>query len=83
MREWVGEPSRTKFGARVLWDSGTANTYRWGAENSWDLQVRTLPVLDSGDLCQCAVVIVVIHLPCDSHADPLIEYVAPETPRRC
>lgn len=40
LREWKGEPSRLKFGVRVLWDSGGANTYRWGAEDAWDVQVE-------------------------------------------
>ena len=28
-----------KFGARVLWDLASANTYRWGAEDAFDLEV--------------------------------------------
>ena len=39
MREWKGEADRLKFGVRVIWDGGGVNTYRWGAENAWDVQV--------------------------------------------
>lgn len=39
MKRWKGEPSRLKFGVRVVWDNGEANMYRWGAEDAWDVQV--------------------------------------------
>lgn len=39
LREWKGEPDRMRFGARVRWDAGGTNTYRWGAEDAWDLLV--------------------------------------------
>ncbi len=39
LREWKGEPDRIKFGVRVVWDRGGANTYRWGAEDAFDLQI--------------------------------------------
>ena len=40
MKPWLGESDRLKFGVRVVWDSGVVNTYRWGAEDAWDVQVR-------------------------------------------
>jgi hypothetical protein len=40
LREWRGEASRLKFGVRVKWDAGPVNTYRWGAEDAFDVQVR-------------------------------------------
>lgn len=39
LRPWRGEPDRKRYGARVKWDNGDTNTYRWGAEGKFDLEI--------------------------------------------
>ena len=43
IKPWLGEPSNQRYGVRVVWEAGGGNTYRWGAEDAYDLRVVGFP----------------------------------------